>query len=188
MAGMMNDGRCGGPADGENVRETPAKATPDEPSWATNVANEPVPIPGPFAGACRQLRPFAGALCSVRHPTMKSFVSFRWFLGGVLAAGLCGCLSDPNRPGLTDPRQPGPAIGQAVGGTVGAVGGNVAGAVVGVGEGAAATARAPFNNTRRVIRTWRQETTSDGRVIQVPVDIEVDSLGRPLSTPKPTTR
>ena len=68
------------------------------------------------------------------------------------------------------------------------MGGNAAGAVVGVGEGVAAGAKAPFNNTRRIIRQWRQETTSDGRVIQVPVDIEVDSLGRPLKTPKPATR
>ena len=102
---------------------------------------------------------------------------------------LVGCASDPNRPGLTDPRQPGPAVGQAVGATVGAtvgaVGGNAAGAVVGVGEGATAAAKAPFNNTRRVIRQWRQETTSDGRLIQVPVDIEVDAYGRPLKTPKP---
>ena len=96
-----------------------------------------------------------------------------------------GCANDPNRPGLTNPRQPGPALGQAVGATVGAVGGNAAGAVVGVGEGATAAAKAPFNNTRRVIRQWRQETTTDGRVIQVPVDIEVDAYGRPLKTPKP---
>ena len=75
-----------------------------------------------------------------------------------------------------------------MGGTVGAVGGNIAGAVVGVGEGAAAAAKAPFNNTRRVVRTWRKETTSDGRVIQVPVDIEVDSLGRPLTVPKPVQK
>jgi len=105
-----------------------------------------------------------------------------------LLLGLCGCLQDPNRPGLTNPRQPGPAVGQAVGGTVGAIGGNVAGAVVGIGEGATAAARAPFNNTRRVVRTWRQETTSDGRIIQVPVDIEVDSLGRPIHPPKPATK
>ncbi len=97
---------------------------------------------------------------------------------------LAGCASDPNRPGLTNPRQPGPAIGRGVGSAVGAVGGNVAGAVVGVGEGIAAAGKVPFDNTRRVVRTWRQETTSDGRTIQVPVDIEVDQYGRPLSAPK----
>lgn len=106
----------------------------------------------------------------------------------LILIGWGGCASDPNRPGLTDPRQPGPAVGQAVGATVGAVGGNAVGAVVGVGEGAAAAARVPFNNTRRVVRHWKQETTSDGRVIQVPVDIEVDSLGRPLTAPKPAKK
>lgn len=106
----------------------------------------------------------------------------------LIVVGVHACTNDPNRPGLTNPRQPGPALGQAVGGTVGAVGGNVAGAVVGVGEGVTAAAKAPFNNTRRVVRTWRKETTSDGRVIQVPVDIEVDSLGRPLTVPKPVQK
>ena len=61
------------------------------------------------------------------------------------------------------------------------VAGNVAGGVVGVGEGFAVGASAPFNNTRRVVRTWRTETTSDGRVIQVPVDTVVDQYGRPIS-------
>ena len=106
----------------------------------------------------------------------------------LVVVGFQACTTDPNRPGLTNPRQPGPALGQAVGGTVGAVGGNIAGAVVGVGEGATAAAKAPFNNTRRVVRTWRKEITSDGRVIQVPVDIEVDSLGRPLTVPKPVQK
>ncbi len=101
---------------------------------------------------------------------------------------LVGCASDPNRPGLTDPRQPGPAVGQAAGATVGAVGGNAVGAVVGVAEGTTAAARVPFNKTRRVVRQWRQETTSDGRVIQVPVDIEVDAYGRPLKAPKAVTK
>jgi hypothetical protein len=101
---------------------------------------------------------------------------------------LAGCASDPNRPGLTDPRQPGPAVGQAVGAAVGAVGGNAVGAVVGVAEGTTAAARMPFNNTRRVVRQWRQEPTSDGRVIQVPVDIEVDAYGRPLKAPKAVTK
>lgn len=102
----------------------------------------------------------------------------------VAAASLTGCASDPNRPGLTNPSQPGPAIGRAIGSGVGAVGGNVAGAVVGVGEGVVAAGKAPFDNTRRVVRTWRQETTADGRTIQVPVDIEVDQYGRPIGTPK----
>ena len=57
-------------------------------------------------------------------------------------------------------------------------------AEVDVAEGTAAAAKMPFNNTRRVVRQWRQETTSDGRTIQVPVDIEVDAYGRPVKAPK----
>ena len=102
----------------------------------------------------------------------------------VASLALAGCASDPNRPGITNPSQPGPALGRGIGSVGGAVGGNVAGAVVGVGEGFAAAASVPFNNTRRVVRTWRQETTSDGRTIQVPVDIEVDQYGRPIGQPK----
>ncbi|MBI3869676.1 MAG: flagellar motor protein MotB [Verrucomicrobia bacterium] len=103
----------------------------------------------------------------------------------LLAAGalFAGCASDPNRVGLTNPHQPGPAAGRAAGSAVGAVGGNVAGAVVGFGEGVAAGAATSFDNTRRVVRVWRNETTADGRVIKVPVDIEVDRYGRPLGAP-----
>ena len=107
---------------------------------------------------------------------------------GLIFAALMGCASDPNRPGITDPRQPGPAVGHVVGATVGAVGGNAVGAVVGVAEGTATAARIPFNNTRRVVRQWRQETTSDGRTIQVPVDIEVDAYGRPIKAPKAVSK
>ena len=107
---------------------------------------------------------------------------------GLILTALIGCASDPNRPGITDPRQPGPAVGHAVGATVGAVGGNAVGAVVGVAEGGAAAAIIPFNNTRRVVRQWRQETTSDGRTIQVPVDIEVDTYGRPIKAPKAVSK
>ena len=32
---------------------------------------------------------------------------------------------------------------------------------------------------RRVVRSWDTEITPDGRTIRVPVDVEVDSLGRP---------
>lgn len=94
-----------------------------------------------------------------------------------------GCASDPNRPGITNPRQPGPAIGRGIGAVAGSVGGNVVGGVVGIGEGAVAAGSRPFDSTRRVVRTWRTETTSDGRTILVPVDIEVDAYGRPLNQP-----
>ncbi len=93
--------------------------------------------------------------------------------------GLSGCASNHDAR-ITNPRQPGPAIGTAVGTVGGAVVGNAAGLVVGVGEGAANAASVPFNNDRRVIRTWRTEVTADGRTIQVPVEIEVDQYGRPV--------
>ncbi|GDY24073.1 hypothetical protein LBMAG56_54200 [Verrucomicrobiota bacterium] len=98
------------------------------------------------------------------------------------AAGLLltGCATDPNRVGITNPNQPGPAVGQALGLGVGAVGGNVVGGVVGFGEGVVGGAKAPFDNTTRVIRRWRTETTPDGRTIQVPEDIVVDATGRPV--------
>ncbi len=96
---------------------------------------------------------------------------------------LAGCASSPSERRVTNPQQPGPAIGKAVGTVVGAVGGNVAGAAVGVVEGAAGAAKAPFNNEKRVVRTWRTEQTSDGRTIQVPVEVEVDAEGRPISAP-----
>jgi len=49
-----------------------------------------------------------------------------------------------------------------------------------------AGAAAPFNNTTRIVRRWRTETTSDGRTVQVPEDILVDAQGRPVySRPKP---
>lgn len=97
---------------------------------------------------------------------------------------LCGCASDQSRIGLTDKSQPGPAIGQAIGAGVGGVGGQVVGGVVGVGEGVAAGVKAPFNNSKRVVRRWRTETTADGRTIQVPEDIVVDQYGRPVGAVK----
>ena len=61
-----------------------------------------------------------------------------------------------------------------------AVGSNVVGAVVGGVEGATEATKATFKNERRVIRVWKTETTSDGRTIQVPVEVEVDEQGRPI--------
>ncbi len=121
---------------------------------------------------------------------MKSLISML-AVGCVAAVALLGCASDPNRIGVTNPNHPGPAAGRAVGAGAGVVAGNVAGAVVGVGEGVAVGASAPFNNTRRVVRTWRTETTPDGRVIQVPVDTVVDEYGRPIgnaSTKQPASK
>jgi hypothetical protein len=100
------------------------------------------------------------------------------------AVGLgSGCASDPNKIGVTNKRQPGPAAGHAVGGAVGAVRGNVAGAIVGFGEGVEAGSRKAFDNTARVVRRWRTETTPDGRTIQIPEDVLVDEYDRPIGEP-----
>lgn len=105
-------------------------------------------------------------------------------LAGAAALISTGCTSQNADSRLTNSHQPGPVVGNAVGTVVGAVGSNAVGAVVGVGEGAAAATKATFNNERRVVRTWRTETTSDGRTIQVPVEVEVDENGRPIGEPK----
>ncbi len=94
-----------------------------------------------------------------------------------LAAGGCASKRDGR---VVNTRQPGPALGTAVGTAAGAVVGNAAGAVVGAGEGFVGASGTAFNGDRRVVRSWRTETTADGRVIQVPVEIEVDEYGRPL--------
>lgn len=100
---------------------------------------------------------------------------------------LTGCASrDDGR--IVNSRQPGPALGTAVGAATGAVAGNVAGAVVGVGQGFTAQAGKSFENDRRVVRTWRSETTADGRTIQVPVEVEVDATGRPIGEPRAGSR
>ena len=91
-----------------------------------------------------------------------------------------GCATDPNRVGITNQTQSGPAVGQAIGMGVGAVGGNVVGGVVGFGEGVAVGAKKPFDNTTRIVRRWRTEVTADGRTLQVPEDILVDAQGRPV--------
>lgn len=103
-------------------------------------------------------------------------------IGGLAGMALSGCSTQ--RHALTSPYHPGPVVGQTLGTGVGVVGGNVAGAAVGLGEGVVRGATAPFNNTTRVVRRWRTETTADGRTIQVPEDILVDAYGRPV-VPKP---
>lgn len=98
---------------------------------------------------------------------------------------LSGCYTTDGR--ITNTTQPGPAVGVAVGTVAGAIVGNVTGAVVGAGEGAANAAKVPFNTDRRIIRQWRAETTSDGRTVQIPYEIEVDAQGRPVGQAKPAT-
>lgn len=68
-----------------------------------------------------------------------------------------------------------------VGSAAGAVVGQTVGAGVAATQGAANAIHAPFNNEHRIVRTWKTETTADGRTIQVPVDTEVDEYGRPLA-------
>ena len=97
---------------------------------------------------------------------------------------LTGCTTAGKDARVTNPNQPGPAIGHAVGTAVGAVGSNVVGGVVGVAEGASAATKKTFTNERRVVRTWRTETTSDGRTIKIPVEIEVDENGKPIERPE----
>lgn len=109
---------------------------------------------------------------------MKTF--FRPFCSALPLLLAAACVSDPNRVTITNPHQPGPAVGQTLGAGVGAVGGNAAGAVVGFTEGAVGAAKVPFDNTKRVVRRWRTESTPDGRLVQVPEDFEVDAYGRPL--------
>ena len=98
---------------------------------------------------------------------------------------LAGCASNPNKIGYTNPRQPGPAVGSKMGEHTGALLGNAAAGIVASGESAASAAAAPFNNSRRVVRTWREEVTADGRTVRVPLDIEVDQYGRPVGRPVP---
>jgi len=88
--------------------------------------------------------------------------------------------------GHTSPYHPGPVAGKAVGLGVGVVAGNAIGAGVGVVEGTAAGLAAPFDTRYHMVRSWKTEVTSDGRTIQVPVDILVDKYGRPVNMPAPT--
>lgn len=103
--------------------------------------------------------------------TVNTIRSILWTFSAALLVGACG---------TTNPNQPGPAVGRAVGTGVGAITGQAAGGVVGAGEGFAAGFSKPFDPTQRVVRHWRQETTADGRLIQVPEDVLVDAQGRPV--------
>jgi len=90
---------------------------------------------------------------------------------------IAGCSTGRNA-GVTNMGQPGPAIGYAVGAGAGAVAGNVAGGVVGAGEGFGGAAKSAFDGTQRIVRYWREEKTTDGRIIFVPVDFLVDANGQ----------
>lgn len=91
-----------------------------------------------------------------------------------------GCNTTTTESSVHNQRQPGAAVGNAVGTVVGTVGSNVAAVATGAAEGASNAIKSTYTNERRIVRTWRTETTSDGRTIQVPVEIEVDEHGRPI--------
>jgi hypothetical protein len=109
---------------------------------------------------------------------MKTSSYFAILAAASLAVIATGCASGSNSVGVTNQQQPGPAIGRAVGSGVGAVVGNVAGAGVGVVEGTAGGIHSSFDNTQRIVRYWREEKTTDGRMIFVPVDFLVDANGQ----------
>jgi len=100
-------------------------------------------------------------------------------LAGVALFG-SGCNTTTTESSVHNQRQPGAAVGNAVGTVVGTVGSNVAAVATGAAEGASNAIKSTYTNERRIVRTWRTEITSDGRTIQVPVEIEVDEHGRPI--------
>ena len=116
---------------------------------------------------------------------MKTFWTFKTVIAAAMMADfLSGCTN--TEYGHTSPYHPGPVVGHTIGNAAGAVAGNAAGLGVGVVEGAVAGVVAPFDPSYHMVRHWKTETTSDGRVIQVPVDVLVDKYGRPVNMPAPT--
>ena len=116
---------------------------------------------------------------------MKSLRHYFAGLASLFSAfAFTGCAN--NEYSHTSPYHPGPVAGHAVGNAAGVVAGNAAGFGVGVVEGAAQGVAAPFDPSYHLVRHWATETTSDGRVIQVPVDVLVDKYGRPVGLPAPT--
>lgn len=104
---------------------------------------------------------------------------------GVFSTLACGLMTGCTTPSYTtSPYHPGPDAGRAVGAGIGLAVGETAGTVVGMGEGIVGGAAAPFDTTTHLVRIWHTETTADGRTIQVPEDILVDSLGRPVTMPR----
>lgn len=107
---------------------------------------------------------------------MRSIVVNTALSAGLLLAA--GCHTEPSY--TTSAYAPGPVAGEAIGYGTGQVIGNVAASGVASVEGLGAGIAAPFDTTTYVVRRWHTEKTSDGRTIQVPVDILVDSQGRPI--------
>lgn len=95
-----------------------------------------------------------------------------------------GCAS--TEYGHTSPYHPGPTVGKNIGVAAGVVAGNAIGLGVGAVEGTAQGLAAPFDPSYRMVRHWKNETTADGRSIQVPYNVLVDKYGRPVNMPAPT--
>lgn len=118
-----------------------------------------------------------------KKSVMKSYL-FLFMAAGLSSWFTTGCAN--NASSHTSPYHPGPVAGRSVGTAVGVVAGNAVGAGVGAVEGTAQGFAAPFDPSYRLVRHWATETTSDGRVIQVPIDVLVDKYGRPVDLPPPT--
>ena len=109
--------------------------------------------------------------------TLINIAAHKGFSAVISTLLLAGCSTGRNI-GVTNQEQPGPAIGRGVGLGAGAVVGNAAGGVVGAGEGFGSAAKSAFDNTQRVVRYWREEKTTDGRMILIPEEYLVDANGR----------
>jgi len=115
---------------------------------------------------------------------MKSYLFPLGTIASFLFLIFTGCAN--TEYGHTSPYHPGPVIGKSAGNAAGVVAGNAVGVGVGVVEGTAQGLAAPFDPSYHMVRHWKTETTADGRVIQVPVDVLVDKYGRPVNMPAPT--
>lgn len=91
---------------------------------------------------------------------------------------IIGCSTDSY---VGSPYHPGPVVGQAVGTGVGVVAGNAIGLGTGVVQGSVHGVAVALDPSYRTVTQWHDETTADGRVIQVPVNILVDKNGRPVN-------
>lgn len=105
------------------------------------------------------------------------------FTGILAVLAATGCRTDY---GAGSPYQPGPVVGKSVGNVAGVVAGNAAGVGVGAVEGSVHGVASTIDPSYHLVRSWKTETTADGRTIQVPVDILVDQYGRPVTAPPPT--
>jgi hypothetical protein len=113
----------------------------------------------------------------------KNTLTTGFFSGFFTLLIATGCRSEGP---VGSPYHPGPAAGNAIGVGVGVVAGNVAGFGAGVVQGTVAGTASALDPSYRMVRTWKTETTADGRTVQVPYDVLVDQYGRPVNAPAPT--